>query len=115
MEIIEDPLLKENECMIESDSVMSDPSQAPAKKASRFNFNELGIAPRTTLTWYNDSSFTCEVIDDHNVLFNGEQTTLSRIASDKLGYNVNGALYFVYEGKTISQIREEKQSEKVEE
>ena len=108
-------LLGIDESMIESDSVMSDPTQAPAKKAPRFNFNELGIAPGTILAWYNDPSFTCEVIDDHNVSFSGEQTTLSRIASDKLGYNVNGALYFVYEGKTVSQIREEKQSEKVEE
>ena len=108
-------LLGIDESMIESDSVMSEPSQATAKKTSRFNFAELGIAPGTTLAWYNDSSITCEVIDDHNVLFNGEQTTLSRIAFNKLSYNVNGALYFVYEGKTISQIREEKQSEKVEE
>jgi uncharacterized protein with ParB-like and HNH nuclease domain len=102
-------LLGISEDMIENDSIMSDSTQTPAKKASRFNFAELGIAPGSVLSWYNDPSITCTVIDEHNVIHNGEQTTLSRIATNKNGSNSNGALYFVYEGKTISQIRDEKE------
>ena len=73
-----------------------------------FSFKEQKMK-QIILSWYNDPSITCTVIDEHNVIYNGEQTTLSRIATNKNGSNSNGALYFVYEGKTISQIRDEKE------
>lgn len=103
-------MLSISEDMIESDSVMFNEEGQSVKKAPRFNFGLLGIMPGTRLCWYNDATIECVVKDDHNVEYNGEETTLSKIASDKLGYNVNGALYFVYDGKTISQIREESEA-----
>lgn len=100
-------LLNINEEMVEGDSIMSDGEQTSSKKASRFNLIELGIIPGMKLLWYNDSTIECEVVDEHNVLYNGEQTTLSKIATAKIGSKANGALYFIYNGKTISKIREE--------
>lgn len=102
-------LLDINENMVEQDLAMSDTAQAASKKAPRFNFAELNISPGTILKWYNDPSITCEVVNDHEVLYNRQQTTLSRIATEKMGYSVNGALYFALEGKTVSKIRDEKE------
>ena len=102
-------LLDINENMVEQDLGMSDTTQAASKKAPRFNFAELNISPGTILKWYNDPSITCEVVNDHEVLYNRQQTTLSRIATEKMGYSVNGALYFALEGKTVSKIRDEKE------
>lgn len=98
-------LLNIDESMIESESVMSESQEPTQKRAPRFNFNELGIIPGSVLTWYNDESIKCVVVDDHNVSYNGEITTLSKIASDKNGSRCNGALYFAFNGKSISAIR----------
>lgn len=99
-------MLDISEERIESDAVMVE-NQAYLKRKPRFNFADLGICEGSVLCWYNDDSIKCEVINEHDVLFNSEETTLSKIASEKLGYNVNGALYFTFNGKTIAELREE--------
>ena len=102
-------LLNINTNMIEKGESQVNTNENFYDRAARFNFHDLGIANGETLTWYNDPTVTCEVIDEHNVFFNGERTTLSGIARNKLGYNINGAICFKYKGKTISSIREDKE------
>ncbi len=94
---------------IEADGAMATGNTTISKRA-RFNFDDLGIPRGSSLVWYNDPSVVAIVVDEHNVSYNGETTTVSKIARDKLGYNVNGASYFCYNEKTISKIREELES-----
>ena len=91
---------------IESDGTMTTESITRTRRA-RFHFNDLGISPGSTLVWYNDPTTFVVVIDDCHVSYNGATTTVSKVAYDKLGYSVNGAAYFCYNGKTICEIREE--------
>ena len=108
---IED-LLSISDDQIENEATVADPTATAKKRATRFNFVKLGIEPGSILTWYNDPSITCKVINEHDVEYNGEKTSISTIASEKAGRNLNGALYFTYYGKTISRIREEVEAKK---
>jgi hypothetical protein len=99
-------LLGISEVDIEADGAMVTGNAVISKRAS-FNFSDLGIAPGSNLVWYNDPSVVAVVVDDYNVFYNGDTTTVSKIARDKLGYNVKGASFFCYNGKTISKIRKE--------
>lgn len=70
-------------------------------------FGILGINAGETLTFSKDSSITCEVGDNGQVLFRGEPTTLSGSALtivSEMGYNwqqVRGAGYWCYKGTTL--------------
>ncbi len=70
-------------------------------------FGIFGISTGETLTFSKDSSITCEVRDNRNVLFRGELTTLSPSAStilSEMGYNwqqVRGAAHWCYKGTTL--------------
>lgn len=86
-----------------------------SKRARRgvFNFEMLGIKPGSVLTFTRDSEITCTVVDNRQVEFEGEVTSVSASALKlfhRLGYEwetINGLLYWRYEGKTLSEIRRE--------
>lgn len=107
-------LLMISEEQIENETAVIDPTLAGKKRAARFNFAKLGIKPGSILTWYNDDSITCKVLNEHDVEYNGSKTSISTIASEKTGTSLNGALYFTYNGKIISKIREEVETNKKE-
>jgi len=87
------------------------------KRSSRFDyFGVLGITVGTTLTFSKDNTITCEVIDDRQVKFRDQNTSLSAsalIVVNELGYNwdrINGAAYWCYNGKTLVDLRFERES-----
>ena len=78
-------------------------------------FGILGINEGETLTFSKDSSIICEVVDNGQVLFRGESTTLSGSALtivSEMGYNwqqVRGAGYWCYKGTTLLDLYQQAQ------
>ncbi len=81
------------------------------KRAKRFSFKMVGIAPDTVLTFKLDPEVTCTVLDNHRIAFEGERTSLSAaalIALRRQGFErkaAQGALYWVHDGKTLQDLR----------
>ncbi len=74
-----------------------------------FRFSECGIAVGSELVFIDDSSIKVTVVDDRHILYNGQQTSMSRLAQDLKGFDhpVQGTLWFTYNGKRLVDIREE--------
>jgi len=73
-------------------------------RSSRMNttFSRLGIPVGSELTFFKDDSVVCFVHDDKNkIMFENRGMTVSGLASELLGYKVNGYRYFLYEGETL--------------
>lgn len=72
----------------------------------------VGIAPGAVLTFKLDEDITCRVLDNRNVGFEGEKISLSGAALSVMrqrGNNwkaVQGAAYWIFEGKTLKEHRE---------
>jgi hypothetical protein len=84
------------------------------KRRAVFSFPMVGLGPGTVLQSVFDDAITCAVQGDRWVEFRGEQHSLSssalEIAHEKgLGWSaVAGPDYWKYEGKTLSELRDEK-------
>lgn len=87
------------------------------KRRAAFSFPLVGLGPGTVLQSVFDDAITCTVRDDRRVEFRGEEQSLSssalQIAHEKgLGWSaVAGPDYWKFEGKTLSELREEKASQ----
>lgn len=87
------------------------------QRASRFSFKMVAIIPGTILAFKNDDTLTCKVIDNRRVEYNGETTSLSSAALSALqqqGFNwksAQGAQYWMYEGKSLKDLREQIENE----
>ena len=85
------------------------------KKRSKFNFGMVNIEPGTILEFVKDISITCEVVDENKVKFKDKVTSLSDAADIVLrdmGYDwaaVQGALWWSYKGKSLRDLRYEKE------
>jgi len=101
-----------------SESIVETPQDAEAlskahSKRSNFNFSMLGINAGEVLTFKNDSTITAVVVDDKKIEFKGEVTSLSNSALSILremgkDWNqVQGPRFWCYEGKTLSELRNE--------
>lgn len=84
------------------------------KRRSVFNFSVVGLPPGTVLQSVFDDTITCIVKGHRWVEFRGKEHSLSssalEIAHEKgLAWpTVAGPDYWKYEGKTLSELREEK-------
>lgn len=82
----------------------------------KFNFKMLDINPGEILKFKKDNSITCEVYDDTQVKFGDKITSLSNSADivlKDMGYDwtsVQGPRWWVYEGKTLSELRNEREN-----
>lgn len=72
-----------------------------------FNFSMVDIPKGAELVWYRDENVKARVVDNRQIEFNGEITSLSNSAQKLLGYNykVAGTLYWMYEGETLDERR----------
>ena len=83
------------------------------KKRKPFNFAMLNITPGTTLHFQKDKSITCEVLDDRNVKFRDETTSLSKSAGmvlTEMGYDwpiVQGPRWWCLDGNTLANLRQD--------
>jgi hypothetical protein len=84
------------------------------KRKTAFNFSLVGIKHGTVLQSVFDDTITCVVIDDRRVNFRGEDQSLSSAAlilahENGLSWStIAGPQYWKYEGKTLSELREER-------
>ena len=85
------------------------------KLRKRFNFSMLDIKPGEILKFKKDNSIVCEVHDETQVKFRDKVTSLSNSADiilKEMGYewlSVQGPRWWVYEGKTLSELRNERE------
>jgi hypothetical protein len=97
--------------IIESERIVSSLKFPPT---AFFTFPIVGLGPGTVLQSVFDDTITCTVKGDRWVEFRGQEHSLSssalEIAHEKgLGWSaVAGPDYWKYEGKTLSELREEK-------
>lgn len=75
-----------------------------------FSFAECGIEPGSIIILKDNPEITAKVIDDKRVECNGVVGTTSQLARDILGknHNVQGPVYWIYNGKLLDDIRKEK-------
>ena len=80
-------------------------------RRGRVNFRRLGIPVGTELTFIDRPDVICTVSsqDLGQVEFEGLETSLSASAQEVLGknYGVNGMLYWMHEGQTLSELRDQ--------
>jgi len=87
------------------------------KRAERFSFKMLDIKPDTILHFKNEPTVTCRVLDNRNVEFNGEKSSLSGAALNALkeqGFewkSAQGAQYWLHNGKSLKELRDILESE----
>lgn len=78
-----------------------------------FRFSEVGIPVGSKVQFIDDSSIQATVLDDRHVEYNGETTSLTRLAMElkHVTRALQGPLYFTYEGETLAarRIRLEKE------
>ncbi len=76
--------------------------------ASPFRFSLAGVPSGATLRWADDPQITCVVEDDRNILYEGKRATISGVAKVLKGWSAaQGSRYWLYEGKTLQEWREQ--------
>ncbi len=87
------------------------------KRRAVFSFSSVGIKPGAVLQSVFDDTVTCVVKGDRWVEFRGQEHSLSSSALDvahEKGFGwsaIAGPDYWKYEGKTLSELRDEKAEE----
>ena len=80
---------------------------------TRFNFQMIDLQPGSILKFKKDEAITCEVYNENKVKFRDEITSLSNAAEiilREMGYDwsaYQGPRWWMFEGKTLSEIRRE--------
>ena len=74
-----------------------------------FRFSECGIPVGAEIVFIEDPSIKATVIDDRKIEYNGETTSVSALAQKLKGFDhpVQGTLWFTYNGKRLTEIRDE--------
>jgi len=99
------------------DFVESKEDQQALNKArsrrSAFNFNLVNIPVGAELIFVTDENIKAKVLDNKNIEIDGIITSLSASAQKILGYayQVQGTLYWMYEGETLDQRRRRLEAE----
>ena len=79
-------------------------------KRPRINLEMIGVPVGTILTLAGNEDITCVVCQQYpaRVVYEGEVTSLSDSArrASELAFNVQGSIYWQYEGETLQARRE---------
>ena len=94
-------------------------SQKRTRKKSAFNFTQEGIPKGAILTFSRDPEITVEVISDRKISYQGEETSLSKVAEDILvnqhdwnpSRGVRGPEYWEYQGELLTERRKRRERE----
>ena len=83
-------------------------------RRSVFNFKMVDIPIGAVLVYVNDENIKAKVVDNRSIELNGEITSLSASAQKLLGYanQVQGTVYWMYEGETLDERRRRMELEK---
>ena len=80
------------------------------RKRSRFNFSQIGIEPGEILEFKKDPSITAKVVENDQIEFRGNITSLSPAALiivHEMGYKwtkIAGPQFWMYKGKTLYEL-----------
>jgi PAS domain-containing protein len=87
-------------------------NQARTRRAV-FNFKMANIPIGAELLYVNDENVKAKVVDNKLIELNGEVTSLSASAQKLLGYpyQVQGTVYWMYEGETLDERRRRLEAE----
>ena len=93
-----------NEILVEDDE---EKDAIEGKNKKPFNFDMVGIKKGAMLTFSRDENISVTVIDNKNIEYQGEVTSLSALAKKLLGrsYSVQGPRYWKYKGETLLERR----------
>lgn len=82
-------------------------------RKSAIDFYELGIKQGDEFTYIHNPNIKVKVLDNRNVEYNGEKTSLSALAQKLLGKKspVQGTLHFSYNGEILKELRDRIESE----
>lgn len=83
------------------------------KRRAVFNFKMANIPLGAVLAYVNDETIQAKVVDNKLIELNGEVTSVSASAQKLLGYpyQVQGTLYWTYEGETLDERRRRMEEE----
>jgi hypothetical protein len=101
----------------EEEQALEKAEEAEKKRRSRINLEAIGIKPGAVLTLSRDEDVHATVVGGNRVQYDGQIMSLSAsavAALKKLGYQseaVSGSDYWMYEGKTLDEIRIAKETE----
>lgn len=102
----------------EEEQAFEKAEKAETKRRARINLDAIGIKPGTVLTLSRDEDVHATVVNGNKVEYEGQIMSLSGAALAALhqlgGYTleaVSGSDYWMYEGKTLDEIRIAKESE----
>ena len=91
-----------------ADEQLADTVKAESRRGPVL-FTKIGIPVGAELQFIDDNNVKVKVVDDRHIEYNGETTSLSALARQLKGFEhqVQGTLWFSYNGKRISDIRDE--------
>lgn len=101
----------------EEEQALEKAEVAETKRRSRISLEAIGIEPGKVLTLSRDEDVHATVVGGNRVEYEGQIMSLSASALEalrKLGYTspaVSGSDYWMYEGKTLDEIRVAKEAE----
>jgi hypothetical protein len=74
-----------------------------------FEFSMIGLKPGDIIAFKNDNTTTAKVLDNKYIELNGERLSLTAATQKVLDNNraVQGPAFWMYDGKTLSEIRDE--------
>jgi len=94
-----------------SKQLTKDGQQLILRRRQNTTFKMLDIKIGTELTYKNDETIIVKTVDEiNNVEYEGEIFSISNLSNKLLGYRVSGFEYFIYNGKTLGDIRRERES-----
>lgn len=79
-------------------------------KKKPFHFSMIGLLPGDEIVFTKNPSIVAEVYDDKHVIYEGKTYSLSKLAAVLSGNensSYQGPAYFMYEGETLSDMRDE--------
>ncbi len=79
------------------------------ERRSPFSFSKCGIPVGSTLCFIENPTITATVIDDRRISYHDETTSVSALAQSLKGFEhpVQGTLWFTYNGKRLTDYRDE--------
>ena len=96
----------------EGHEVIDEQIAAEVRETARkgpFRFSACGIQIGAKINYINDPSIVAIVVDDRHIEYKGQTISLSSLAQQLLGskWQVQGPTYFAYNGKRLTDLRDE--------
>lgn len=109
----ETPIIFEQTVEEKKEEQFAEKTAIASERKSPFSFYKCGIKNGEKVVYIHDPNIVCTVASDREILFNGENTSLSALAKKLLKHNtsVQGTLHFAYNGEVLSALRKRLEDE----